>query len=283
MYPIIIDFGEVSIFGFEFHLAIYSFGLMLVLAFYACYFFLNYDLKQLGYDEKLSSDIIFWAAVGGVLGAKIYYLLENLDKVINSYDPLSMIFSGAGLVFLGGLAGAVIFVSFILKKNQVPWLKFANIIAPLIFLGYAIGRIGCFLVGDDYGIPSSLPWAMSFPEGIPPTTMNTFINYYPWIDVSKYTTEILTVHPTQIYEAIVCFLFFVVLWYYRHSSVLKHKLFFIYLVMAGLERFLIEFLRTNEKYFLEIFSGAQLISIILIIIGTYFIKNPLRDNPSEFV
>ena len=283
MYPIIIDFGEVSIFGFEFHLAIYSFGLMLVLAFYACYFFLNYDLKLLGYDEKLSSDIIFWAAVGGVLGAKVYYLLENLDKVINSYDPISMIFSGAGLVFLGGLAGAIIFVSFILKKNQVPWLKFANIIAPLIFLGYAIGRIGCFLVGDDYGIPSLLPWAMSFPEGIPPTTVNTFINHYPWIDVSKYSTEILTVHPTQIYEAIICFLFFVVLWYYRHSPVIKHKLFFIYLVMAGLERFLIEFLRTNEKYFLEIFSGAQLISIILIIIGVYFIKSPLRDNPSEFV
>ncbi len=283
MYPIIIDFGEVSIFGFEFHLAIYSFGLMLVLAFYACYFFLNYDLKLLGYDEKLSSDIIFWAAVGGVLGAKVYYLLENLDKVINSYDPISMIFSGAGLVFLGGLAGAIIFVSFILKKNQVPWLKFANIIAPLIFLGYAIGRIGCFLVGDDYGIPSLLPWAMSFPEGIPPTTVNTFINHYPWIDVSKYSTEILTVHPTQIYEAIICFLFFVVLWYYRHSPVIKHKLFFIYLVMAGLERFLIEFLRTNEKYFLEIFSGAQLISIILIIIGAYFIKSPLRDNPSEFV
>ncbi len=283
MYPIIIDFGEVSIFGFEFHLAIYSFGLMLVLAFYACYFFLNYDLKLLGYDEKLSSDIIFWAAVGGVLGAKVYYLIENLDKVINSYDPISMIFSGAGLVFLGGLAGAVICVSFILKKNQVPWLQFANIIAPLIFLGYAIGRIGCFLVGDDYGIPSSLPWAMSFPEGIPPTTMNTFINQYPWIDVSKYSTEILTVHPTQIYEAIICFLFFVVLWYYRHSSVLKHKLFFIYLILAGLERFLIEFLRTNEKYFLEIFSGAQLISIILIIIGAYFIQNPLRDNPSELV
>ena len=254
----IIDFGQVSIFGFNFHLAIYSFGFMLVIAFYACYFFLNHDLKNLGYNDKLSSDIIFWAALGGVIGAKIYYLLENLDKVINSDSPLSIIFSGAGLVFLGGLLGAVICVSFILKNNKVPWLQFANIIAPLIFLGYAIGRLGCFLVGDDYGIPTNLPWGVSFPEGIPPTTE--------------------TVHPTQLYESFICFILFGIMWHYRHLPILKDKLFFIYLVMAGIERFLIEFIRTNEKYFLEIFSGAQLISIFLIIIGIYFIRYPLNDN-----
>ena len=85
-----------------------------------------------------------------------------------------MVFSGAGLVFLGGLMGSIISVSLVIKKNGVPWLTFANIIGPLIFLGYAIGRLGCFLVGDDYGIPSKLPWAMSFPNGIPPTTKKHF-------------------------------------------------------------------------------------------------------------
>ena len=278
----IIDFGEVSIFGFNFHLAIYSFGLMLVIAFYACYFFLNHDLKNLGYNEKLSSDIIFWAALGGVIGAKTYYLLENLDKVMNSYSPFSMIFSGAGLVFLGGLAGAVICVSFILKNNKVPWLQFANIIAPLIFLGYAIGRLGCFLVGDDYGIPTNLPWAVSFPQGIPPTTVSTFINQYPWIALPPYENELLTVHPTQLYESFICFILFGIMWSYRFLPILKDKLFFIYLVLAGIERFLIEFLRTNEKYFLEIFSGAQLISLFLIIIGIYFIKYPLNDHSLKF-
>ena len=79
LFPVIHDFVPISIFGFEFHLVIYSFGLMLVLAFYSCYFFLNYDLKLLGYNEKLASDIIFWAALGGVVGAKLYYLLENID------------------------------------------------------------------------------------------------------------------------------------------------------------------------------------------------------------
>ena len=133
MYPIIIDFGIINILGFEFHLAIYSFGLMLVVAFYSCYFLLNAELKIIGYDEKLASDIIFWSAFGGILGAKIYYLIENIDRVLNSYDPMGMIFSGAGLVFLGGLIGSIISVSFVLKNNALPWLTFANIIGPLIF------------------------------------------------------------------------------------------------------------------------------------------------------
>ena len=283
MYPVIIDFGIINIFGFEFHLAIYSFGLMLVVAFYSCYYFLNYDLKLLGYEEKLSSDIIFWAAVGGILGAKIYYLLENIDRVVNSYDPLNMIFSGAGLVFLGGLMGSTICVSFILKKNKVPWLTFANIIGPLIFLGYAIGRLGCFLVGDDYGIPSSLPWAISFPNGIPPTTTNTFSDLYPWVDISAYDPGVITVHPTQLYEAIICFILFLILWKYRKSTKIKDILFFLYLFLAGVERFFIEFIRTNQKYVFELFSGAQVISVMMIIIGLYFMKNPIKEAKSEII
>lgn len=270
MFPIIYDFGIISVFGFEFHLIIYSFGLMLVIAFYACYFFLNYDLKLLGYSERLASDIIFWAAMGGVIGAKSYYLLENIDRIILSNDPIGMIFSGSGLVFLGGLAGAVFAVTILLKKHKVPWLKFANIIAPLIFLGYSIGRIGCFLVGDDYGIPSKAPWAISFENGIPPTTVNVFNSYYPWIDISGFEGELLKVHPTQIYESFVCLILFILFWRQRQNPIIKTKLFFLYLIFAGIERFFIEFIRTNEKYVLDIFSGAQIISFFLILIGIYF-------------
>ena len=126
MFPVIFDFGIINIFGFQFRLAIYSFGLMLVIAFYTCYFLLNYDLKKLGYDEKLASDIIFWSAVGGIVGAKIYYILENIEDLITSQNPIGMVFSGAGLVFLGGLIGAVIAVTIILKKNKLSWLFFAD-------------------------------------------------------------------------------------------------------------------------------------------------------------
>ena len=119
MYPVIFDFGLVNIFGFQFRLAIYSFGLMLVVAFYTCYFLLNYDLKRLGYNEKLASDIIFWAAVGGIIGSKVYHVLENLDQVISSPNPWGMIFSGSGLVFFGGLLGGIIAVTMVLRKNNL--------------------------------------------------------------------------------------------------------------------------------------------------------------------
>ncbi len=137
--------------------------------------------------------------------------------------------------------------SAILKKNKVPWLTFANIIGPLIFLGYAIGRLGCFLVGDDYGIPSTLPWAMSFPKGIPPTTTDVFSELYPWIDTSSYKQGLITVHPTQLYEAMICFLLFFIMWTFRKSSTIEDLLFFLYLFLTGIERFYIEFLRTNQK------------------------------------
>ena len=277
MYPVIYDFGVVDLFGFQFHLAIYSFGLMLVIAFYTCFYLLDNDLKESEYDNKLASDIIFWSALGGIIGSKLYHVIENLDHIMASPNPMGQIFSGSGLVFLGGLAGAIIAVSFVLRSYKVSWFEFADKLAPLIFLGYAIGRIGCFLVGDDYGTPSKLPWAISYQEGLPPTTKTVFSYQFPWIDVSNFDSEILTVHPTQLYEAIICGLMFYVLWKKRNYIQYQGQLFFSYLILAGLERFFIEFIRTNEKYLFETFSGAQLLSVLMISVGSYFLIYPL-DN-----
>lgn len=279
MFPIIYDFGIIKIFGLEFHLVIYSFGFILVLAFYSCYFFLNYDLKRLGYDEKLASDIVFWAAVGGIFGAKLYYLIENFDRVIT--DPKGMIFSGSGLVFLGGLLGGLIAVTILLKKQNLSWLLFADLVAPVLILGSCIGRIGCFLVGDDYGLPSKLPWAVSFIDGLPPTTTQSFQYYYPWIDLSGFEPGLITVHPTQIYEVIITFILFVFLWKKRKNIETTGNLFFIYLILYGIERFMIEFLRTNPKYLFSFFSGAQIICLIMIMIGVYFYLNPVQNSASK--
>ena len=279
MFPIIYDFGIIKIFGLEFHLVIYSFGFILVLAFYSCYFFLNYDLKRLGYDEKLASDIVFWAAVGGIFGAKLYYLIENFDRVIT--DPKGMIFSGSGLVFLGGLLGGLIAVTILLKKQNLSWLLFADLVAPVLILGSCIGRIGCFLVGDDYGLPSKLPWAVSFIDGLPPTTTQSFQYYYPWIDLSGFEPGLITVHPTQIYEVIITFILFVFLWKKRKNIETTGNLFFIYLILYGIERFMIEFLRTNPKYLFSFFSGAQIICLIMIMIGVYFYLNPVQNSASN--
>lgn len=276
MFPVIYDFGVIKLFGFQFHFAIYSFGLMLVIAFYSCYYLLNHDLKRTGYDSKLASDIVFWAALGGILGSKIYYLLENLELVID--DPFGMIFSGSGLVFLGGLLGGLIAVTILLHKHKLPWLVFSDFVAPLLILGSSIGRVGCFLVGDDYGLPTKLPWGVSFEQGLPPTTTQSFQIYYPWIDISEFSPGMLRVHPTQIYETILAFGIFLFLWKKRKNITSPGKLFYIYLILYGFQRFMIEFIRTNPKYLLSIFSGAQIISLMMVIIGIYFYYNPIKSG-----
>ena len=280
MYPVIFDFGNISIFGREFNLVVNSYGFMLMTAFYTCYFVLSKDMRRLKYDDHIASDIIVWAAIGGILGAKIYYLLENFDRVLA--DPSGMIFSGAGLVFLGGLIGGTIAVSYVFKKNDMEWLSSADIVAPLLILGYAIGRIGCLLVGDDYGLPTTMPWGISFPNGLPPSTYSIFQTYYPWVDLSGFDPGVLKVHPTQIYEAIIGLIIFVFLYKKRLSVSIPGTLFFLYLFLAGLERFFMEFIRTNPKYFL-IFSGAQLISLIMISSSIWFFysKKTLFKNKNE--
>ena len=277
MYPIIFDFGVISIFGFEFHPVINSYGFMLMMAFYSCYYFLNKDLNRLGYDAKLASDIVFAAAVGGILGSKIYYLIENFERV--KADPTGMIFSGAGLVFLGGLMGGTIGVTYVIKKNKLSWIKFADIVAPLLILGYAVGRVGCLLVGDDYGLPTNVPWGLAFPNGLPPSTYSVFQSYYPWVNLEGFSPGVLKVHPTQIYESVIGFGIFYYLYQKRSKVVIVGSLFFTYLIFAGAERFFIEFLRVNSKYLFGL-SGSQLISLIMIVIGAWFLTHPV-SQPQE--
>ena len=275
MYPVIYDFGDISIFGFSFHPVINSYGFMLMVAFYSCYYFLNKDLKRLGYNPSLAGDIVFAAAVGGIIGSRIYFLLENFEQFLN--DPIGMIFSGGGLVFLGGLLGGFLAVTYVIKKNNLRWGIFADLVAPLLILGYAIGRVGCLLVGDDYGLPTHLAWGIEFPNGIPPSTYRVFQTQYPWVDLSGFTPGVLKVHPTQIYETLIGLGIFYYLYQKRTSVKVAGSLFFTYLVMAGAERFMIEFLRINQKYLFGL-SGAQVISLIMISIGLWFLYNPLDQK-----
>ena len=281
MYPVIYDFGNINLFGFSFNPVINSYGFMLMTAFYLCYFFLSKELKRLGYNSNLAGDIVFAAAVGGIVGSKIYYLIENFDRVIA--DPTGMIFSGAGLVFLGGLMGGTLGVTFVINKNNLSWITFADIVAPLLILGYAIGRIGCLLVGDDYGLPTHLPWGIEFPNLLHRSTYSIFQTYYPWVNLDNFEPGVLSVHPTPIYETIIGGLIFYYLYQKRTSVTIVGSLFFTYLILAGTERFIVEFLRVNEKYFIGL-SGAQVISILMITIGAWFLMHPVKqpvDSKSE--
>ena len=276
MYPVIFDFGQISIFGREISIVINSYGFMLMTAFYSCYFVLNREMKRLKLDENIASDIIVWAAIGGIGGAKLYYLIENFDRVL--MDPKGMIFSGAGLVFLGGLIGGTMGVSYVFRKNSMEWFQSADIVAPLLALGYSLGRIGCLLVGDDYGLPTDLPWGISFPNGLPPTTYSVFQSYYPWVDLTGFQPGILKVHPTQIYESVIGFLIFLYLYKIRLTNTVSGSLFFKYLMFAGIERFFIEFIRMNPKYLFNL-SGAQLISLGMISISIWFFYFKKKESP----
>ncbi len=278
MYPVLFTIGDFSI---------STFGVMIVVAFLSANYILRKDFDKYGYNPDDADEIIFRAALGGIIGAKLYYLIENAgngsyDNIYGLYNIFVGILSfdtalislgiqnfGAGLVFLGGLIGGLISVTLYMNKKSMDWFATADILAPLVILGHGIGRIGCLLVGDDYGIPSNLPWAISFPDGSPPSTV-----YYisqTGYQFSEYISPdtVLRVHPTQIYEMILYFFIFIFLRKLLQKNHIKGEIFMNYLFLGGLSRFLIEFYRLNPKYYFDL-SGAQYISIVMMMIAIFY-------------
>ncbi len=275
MYPELLHLGPFTI---------SSYGFMLVVAFVTAYIFITRDGKRLGWPPELAPDIVFWSAIGGILGSKVYYLIENIgrgagDNLAGLWDIIAGIFTlsaqrisegilnfGAGLVFFGGLMGGMLAITLLLKRKKVGWLSTADVLAPYLILGYAIGRFGCFLVGDDYGVPTHLPWGISFENGLPPTTYHVFQIHFPWIDLAGFEPGLLAVHPTQLYEFAVGLIIFAFLYRFRSRVGFTGQVFSLYLLLAGTERFFIEFIRTNSHYVLGL-TGAQTFGILMVVIG----------------
>ena len=140
--------------------------------------------------------------------------------------------------------------------------------APLA-LGYALGRVGCFLVNDDYGIPSSLPWAMKFPAGLPPTTVANLTEMHVRFPPGANPADLVAVHPTQIYETALMLLVFAWLWHLREHGHAIGWRFGVYLVLAGTERLLVEFVRAKDDRLFGPFTLAQVTSVLLIFAGVW--------------
>ncbi len=239
-----------------------SYGLMLVTAFLSCLWFLNREFKRNNMEGDWAFSIISWGVIGGIIGSRLYFIFENLAAFIQ--DPLDMIFTGSGLTFYGGLIGGALAVTWRIYKFPAPSLKIIDLTAPLVLLGYGIGRIGCFLSGDgDYGPPSDLPWAMAFPNGLVPTD--------------------IPVHPTPVYETLMALTLFVILWKLRLRIRVQGLKICGMLIFCGIERFIAEFWRTTEKVLWGWVSVAQIISVILILFGIlwgfFLLKKSTAPSP----
>ncbi|MDQ3571873.1 MAG: prolipoprotein diacylglyceryl transferase [Actinomycetota bacterium] len=225
-------------------LTLQTFGLCFALAFIGAGLVLSRRFSELGKPPDWAYEMVFVALVGGIVGARLDFLVQNWSEV--SDDLLGNLFSGSGLVWFGGaIGGALAVIAWARWRGITGWI-IADIGAVPLALGYAIGRIGCQLSGDgDYGIPWDGPWAMAYPEGTVPTDV--------------------PVHPTPIYETLAVGLIAYFLWRNRDRFTVG-MLFAFYLVLTGMERFLIEFIRRNDEVVLGL-TQAQLISVAMTIAG----------------
>lgn len=260
MYPTLVKFGSFQI---------TTFGLMMFLAFVVAGWVLTKQFKHYGLSEELASTVVMAAALGGIIGAKIYYAIL--------YRSWAELFSRAGLVWYGGLIGGAIAVSWVIIHNKVPLAIGADATAPALAIGYALGRIGCLLVGDDYGRPTSSWVGIAFPKGSPPTTAYSLREFGVKVDPSIPDDTVLKVWPTQIFESIAAFIMFGILMWYVRRPHRRGNAFALFLIMAGVERFLIEIVRAKDDRFLGPFTVAQLISVISVIIGVYVFVRPDRQ------
>lgn len=250
MYPTLIRIGD-----FE----ITTFGLFMFLAFIAASAVLSRTLRVYGINPELASTLTVWGAIGGILGAKIYYAILFRD--------LSALFSRAGLVWYGGLIGGWIACSIAVMRRRLPYLTVADAAAPALGIGYGVGRLACFFVGDDYGRPTSSAIGIAFPKGSPPTTAEALRAAGANVDPSLAPDTLLRVHPTQLYEVAAGLTIFAILMWRQRRAPRRGSQFGLFLILLGIERFLVEFVRVKDDRFFGPFTLAQLISAALIVIG----------------
>jgi phosphatidylglycerol:prolipoprotein diacylglycerol transferase len=257
-------------------LPIYSFGVMVALGFLTGNFLLTRECKRRGYDPGLADAIVVIGAFSGFVASRIYDVFDHWSEYMA--HPWSIAFSGAGFVWYGGLIGGIVSTWFVARYYKVRFLTVTDMCAAPLILGQAFGRMGCQLSGDgDWGLPSTLPWAMAYPKaiigwhgdlpmadgGILPSTVLKLDPHGALVDGFFAGVR---VHPAPIYEVIIYVAIFALLWSMRKRATFEGQLLCLYLILGGAARFLVEFVRINPRIAWGL-SEAQLISIVMIISG----------------
>ncbi len=260
-----------------------TYGLMVACAMLAAYFVLRADFTRRGFDKGSESSLaeLFIAVpcICGIVGARLYHVLESPRELLA--DPWGQLFSRYGLAWFGGLlAGAAAWV-ILARRHKIPLLASLDAGSPAAALGYGIGRLGCFLSGDgDYGKPTSWrwPWGMSFPNGLVPTTQTCVAHGWP---------SDCRVYPTPIYELIAALFITWALWHLgrrqlpaqsaRSGMLPAGSVFAVYLVLTGIARFLVEFIRINPRSFLGM-TNAQVASLLSVAVGLLLFRAVRRSH-----
>lgn len=260
-------------------LEITGYGIMMMVGFLMGGWLIEQELRRQGFRPEYSGDIVLAAVVGGVVGAKLWYVALTQD--------MGALFSRGGLVWYGGFFGGVLAVALMGRFRGVPLRWTMQLTAPALAAAYALGRAGCFMVGDDYGRPTDAFWGVQFPEGLPPSTAGSMQAMFG-IPLPEGTDPgaLLAVHPTQLFEVVLMFGAFMLLWAWRTRGWGTGWLFGAYLAFAGVERFLIEILRAKDDRFFGPFTIAQVTSVILVIAGLTVIarlKDAGRAEPGAWL
>lgn len=225
-----------------------SYGLMVATGLICAFFILRADFARRGVSADAEA-IIGITGLAGLVGSRLYHLLESPAEFFA--DPWPQLFSTMGFAFVGAIIGGFLALVLLAKRFRMSMLLMLDAASPAAAMGYGIGRIGCLISGDgDYGIPTSLPWGMSFPNGIVPTTER--------------------VHPTPIYEFLAAILIFWILWRLGARGLKTHApngiIFAAYLVLTGISRFLVEIIRINPRSFYGL-TNAQAASVVSVLAG----------------
>jgi len=232
-------------------LDITSFGVMVALGALVGLWVFRRELARSGLPEA-ALDAAVYGLVGGLLGAKLLYVFEHLDE--SSF--LSLFLDRGGMSWFGGFAGGLLAGYFTIRAKRWPLVAVLAAATPALAVGQLLGRIGCFLVGDDYGHPTSLPWGIAFPEGLPPTTER--------------------VHPTQIYEAIFLGVFAWLLIRWRRRGLSDRTVLGRYFIGVGAFRFALEFVRVNTRV-LGPLTVAHIFSLAVVGLGlALVVRGPRR-------
>lgn len=262
---------------------VYSYGLMLGISFIVASWLLSKEFKRRKLDENAAINVTFIALVGGVIGSKLLYVIEEWSSIMSM--PASKIFSTdglfspAGLTFYGGLILATFLIYLYTRSKKIPFMRVCDAAAPSLTIGYGIARIGCHLSGDgDYGLPVSefmswVPWGTDYSKGtLPPSVA------FRGTDIAQQFGGVVPdntlCHPTPMYELIFAIIMFSILWSKRKTFKQDGKLFGLYLILTGVARLLVEFIRLNPKIVIGL-SEAQVISAVFIILGIFiYYRNP---------